>query len=99
MSSIQAFATGVIFPTNKEVNDKFEYSHPLSEDNKIYRFYAFPVTVPYTENSSYELWNKVFQENTDKTIAKMFVFMDKEREYYERVKEIVGKLEEIRGSF
>jgi len=69
MVSINAFATGVIFPTNEELlyednnfessNKKYNYCHNISKFNSMHKFYTFPIFIPKNEGEFGE-WKKTF---------------------------------------
>ena len=83
MVSINANATGVIFPTNEAIDfgdnsfenkgQNFEYVHEISARNKEDKFYTFPIFVPKTnsDRDRFEQWKKTFIDNCKNTFKKI----------------------------
>ena len=78
MNSLNAHATGVIFPTNDNPSENQEYfteksiSHKISHYNAHDIFYTFPVFVPKTDKESkYTEWKKIFDEQLDMALTKI----------------------------
>jgi len=63
MNSINAHATGVVFPVNEfEIPEETVFEHKISEYNQYDVFYTLPVIIPTTEGKTYERWKTEFRE-------------------------------------
>ena len=82
MNSINAHASGVIFPTNINFNlfnDKL--IHNISKFNSLDRFYTFPINVPYLSEDKYSKWLKDFNEDIKKVVSLIKEYIIKEKEF------------------
>lgn len=99
MNSLGVHATGVIFPTNKEINledEKQKLVHGVSEYNQYDRFYSFPLLVPNTEVfESYSLWKAEFDTKKEVLFNTMAEKLREEEERYSGVGKILEKIENI----
>ena len=79
MISINSHATGVIFPTNEDIecydtyfvynNEKYSYLHKISEFNNVDCFYTFPIKVPKLEvNENFITWKNKFIDSAKNDI-------------------------------
>lgn len=88
MSSLDANATGIIFPTNKTseakeyLENKAVYGYSFSGLNQKNRFYALPIHVPKSENNlSYENWKNDFNEYLKEFFDKLSVILKDESRF------------------
>ena len=84
MISINAHATGTIFPTNIDIVDKIHelISHDISKFNSIDKFYTFPIYVPESkEDESYNTWNAKFQKKNEAIIDLIKTYIVKEKDF------------------
>lgn len=90
MVSINAIATGVIFPTNTEIeylpnsfkcnNEEFEYAHNISKYNSSHKFFTFPIYVPSVAlktNDNFILWKKEFDKSCNKAFPEICCIIKK----------------------
>lgn len=95
---INALATGVIFPVNS-CDMKESCGHQLSKVNTLYRFYTFPVCVPYSKKEtdkdkiSYIEWKELFDKNLQGVMNKVRDIAEKEYNFYQKYLERIGNLE------
>ena len=96
MNSIDAHATGVIFPANIEQGDDVNYSdlkklqHSISKYNHWDCFYTIPVYIPDTKNNLDEVgiltyldWKKEFDSNVSTTLKIIKEIITVEKKYSE----------------
>lgn len=88
---INALATGVIFPVNS-CDMKESCGHQLSIVNKLYRFYTFPVCVPYSKEEKYNEWKEKFDKNLQGVMTEMRDSAKKEYDFYQ---EYIKCIEEL----
>ena len=96
MNSINAHATGVIFPANIEQGDDVNYldlkklQHSISKYNQQDCFYTIPVYIPNTKGSldynitnNYLSWKKEFDSNVSIVLEKIKKIIILEKKYAE----------------
>ncbi len=89
MNTIDAHATGVIFPVNKR-NDNLKpvYIHPISKYNLRDCFYTIPVEVPYApskkgdQSTNYSSWRSDLDGLLEKPMGKVREFVDNEQKRF-----------------
>ena len=109
MNSINAHATGVIFPTNIEQGNDVKYSdlkklqHSISKYNQQDCFYTIPVYIPDTKNNldevgilSYLDWKKEFDSNVSTTLKIIKGIITVEKKYSEDFKRHISKYNILR---
>ena len=109
MNSINAHATGVIFPTNIEQGNDVKYSdlkklqHSISKCNQQDCFYTIPVYIPDTKNNldevgilSYLDWKKEFDSNVSTTLKIIKGIITVEKKYSEDFKRHISKYNILR---
>ena len=88
MNSVNANATGIIYPTNEIPSGESDYfdeesiSHRISVYNQKAMFYTFPILVPdaYKE-SRYTEWKKLFDRYVDVALDKIAEKVLEEKKY------------------
>ena len=102
MNSIDAHATGVIFPTNEE-NVQYEDSiviHRISEYNDRDEFHCFPVHVPSSDGEiSYEAWLNDFNssiKNAAQCIERILSRTEAKERLY-KIEDEIAVLEKYNG--
>lgn len=80
MVAVNSHATGVIFPTNEDIELKSRILiHPISKYNSWDIFYTIPVTVPYVnQDDRYSDWNSSFDKKIQKIITIIKNILEKE---------------------
>lgn len=109
MNSINAHATGVIFPANIEQGDDVNYSdlkklqHWISKYNQQDNFYTIPVYIPDTKNNldevgilTYLNWKKEFDSNVSTTLKIIKEIITLEKKYAEDFKRHMSKFNILR---
>ena len=109
MNSINAHATGVIFPANIEQGNDVKYSdlkklqHSISKYNQQDCFYTIPVYIPDTKNNldevgilSYLDWKKEFDSNVSTTLKIIKEIITVEKKYSEDFKKHISKYNILR---
>ena len=109
MNSINAHATGVIFPANIEQGNDVKYSdlkklqHSISKYNQQDCFYTIPVYIPDTKNNldevgilSYLDWKKEFDSNVSTTLKIIKEIITVEKKYSEDFKRHISKYNILR---
>ena len=109
MNSINAHATGVIFPANIEQRDDVNYSelkklqHSISKYNQLDCFYTIPVYIPNTKNNMNEVgiltylnWKKEFDSNVSIALEKIREITTLEKKYAEDFKRYMSKFNILR---
>ena len=99
MNSINAHATGVIFPTNIDFNPKLKekIEHNISQYNNIDKFYTFPIIVPYLNYDKYPQWLARFKDANQVTINVIKDYIIKEKEFTRKNKDILNNLNVLRS--
>lgn len=109
MNSINAHATGVIFPANIEQGNDVKYpdlkklQHSISKYNQQDCFYTIPVYIPDTKNNldevgilSYLDWKKEFDSNVSTTLKIIKEIITVEKKYSEDFKRHISKYNILR---
>lgn len=109
MNSINAHATGVIFPANIEQGNDVKYSdlkklqHSISKYNQQDCFYTIPVYIPDTKNNldeigilSYLDWKKGFDSNVSTALKIIKEIITVEKKYSEDFKRHISKYNILR---
>lgn len=109
MNSINAHATGVIFPANIEQGNDVKYSdlkklqHSISKYNQQDCFYTIPVYIPDTKNNldeigilSYLDWKKGFDSNVSTALKIIKEIITVEKKYSEDFKRYISKYNILR---
>ncbi len=104
MNSINAHATGVIFPANIEQGNDVKYSdlkklqHSISKYNQQDCFYTIPVYIPDTKNNLDEVgiltyldWRKEFDLNVSNVLKIIKEIINVEKKYAEDFKRYISK--------
>ena len=101
MVAINAHATGVIFPTNREItiNDENKNQivrHSISDYNNIDSFYTIPIQVPpVKENDKYSNWSNEFEKKLYKGIEIVKDVVDTENKFAVKNRNSFEQLNEI----
>ncbi len=97
MISINAKATGVVFPTNIEkLKDIDNYViHQISDFTKDVIFYTFPIYVE-PASGNYETWRSKFDDSCNNITSKIKDYIIKELEYNKKIEDLQKELMEIR---
>ena len=108
MNSINAHASGTIFPTNEIEVDKngniipVDFSnkivHGISKYNKIDKFYTFPIFVPFSDNiiRGYSDWNQKFKDSYKKMIGEVKKHIISEKTFYDKNYDNLKKINELK---
>lgn len=97
MVSINGCATGVIFPILEKEVDINNFSHSISEYNKVNRFYTIPVQVPNSQNMDFFSWTKKFDKYISQSMDYIRDVLNIECQYYDEYCKYVEELEEKRA--
>lgn len=98
MNSINAHATGVVFPTNID-SSLFLYEnleHSISDFNKIDKFYTFPIFVPYLNDYNYSKWFIEFKKKNEESIKFIKKYIFKEKDFVINNYSFLNELNKIR---
>ena len=109
MNSINAHATGVIFPANIEQGDDINYSdlkklqHSISKYNQWDCFYTIPVYIPDTKNNLDEVgiltyldWRKEFDLNVSNALKIIKEIINVEKKYSGDFRKHMSKFDILR---
>jgi hypothetical protein len=109
MNSINAHATGVIFPVNIEQGDDINYSdlkklqHSISKYNQWDCFYTIPVYIPDTKNNLDEIgiltyldWRKEFDLNVSNALKIIKEIINVEKKYSGDFRKHMSKFDILR---
>lgn len=109
MNSINAHATGVIFPANIEQGDDINYSdlkklqHSISKYNQWDCFYTIPVYIPDTKNNLDEVgiltyldWRKEFDLNVSNALKIIKEIINVEKKYSGNFRKHMSKFDILR---
>ena len=109
MNSINAHATGVIFPANIEKGDDINYSdlkklqHSISKYNQWDCFYTIPVYIPDTKNNLDEVgiltyldWRKEFDLNVSNALKIIKEIINVEKKYSGDFRKHMSKFDILR---
>lgn len=97
MVSINAHATGVVFPTNdiRALNPREFISHNISEFNKTDKFLSFPIYVPYSSDN-YREWSNNFRNNCKNIASIIKEYVVKEKQFMLSTKNLMIQMEALR---
>ena len=96
MVTINAAATGTVFPTNISTPVTKEIlCHKISEQNQIHRFYTLPICIPYSEDFSYSSWKTMLTENIDHSMQILNNFVIKEKEYSNKILPYITEMQKL----
>ena len=94
MVSINAHATGVIFPTKNIKQSHF--CHKISRFNGVDHFYTFPISIPPVGEQSYRDWVKALDENVSQTMGSLKTCLEKEAQYAWKAAQAMQTLADLR---
>lgn len=97
MNTINAHATGVIFPTNNtSIVLKDEYMrHNISAKNRYDRFFSIPFMVPPTDGKDYYQWKKEYDGQANIILDFVVQFAREEQGRQEILSSILDKIQDI----
>lgn len=98
MVDIGGFATGVIFPTNKEIdNTESIVSHKISQWNNACRFYTLPIHIPYSNSEeAYSDWSDKLEISVGKSMNIFNKVLVYEKGYFETVSAKYKEIQNLR---